>query len=316
MILLDQLLEGLDVGVAPFAICEVRKAASLLMEDGENASLHYVLAGEGVAQTMTGHRFALSPHTVMIAPPGTCMVVSSGEDRGLNLPAPRCEPLPGGWQRMVVGDGGPGIVLACGAVHATHQETTGLFDYLRAPLVDHVADDAAFRDPFHRLLDELAAPRPGTRTLAEMLLMQCLIALLRRHSESGECRVPWLAALDQPQLSSAVTAMLDRPAEAHSLESLARIAGMSRAVFAERFREAFDRTPMEFLKEVRLRRAARLLTTTDLPIKTITARVGFASRSYFSRAFKAFAGHDPARYRAHAAAPAEAIEDCSPAPVV
>lgn len=312
MILLDRLLEGLDVGVSPFAICEVREAASLVMEDARTASLHYVLSGEGVARTAAGTRVSLTPHTVMIAPPGTSIVVSCGEKGGANLPAPRCEPLPGGWQRMVVGDGKPGLILACGAVQATHQATTGLFDYLRAPLVERVADDPAFRDPFHRLLDELAAPRPGTRALAETLLKQCLIALLRRHAEGGECRVAWLAALAQPQLKLALSAMLDRPGEAHTLEGLAGLAGMSRAVFAERFKEAFDRTAMDFLKEVRLRRAAHLLSATDLPVKTVAARVGFASRSYFSRAFKAFTGHDPAGYRAGAGASGEGPGDQSP----
>ena len=42
----------------------------------------------------------------------------------------------------------------------------------------------------------LPDPKPGTKVLAEMLMKQCLIALLRRQSErSGECYVPWLAGL-------------------------------------------------------------------------------------------------------------------------
>ena len=74
---------------------------------------------------------------------------------------------------------------------------------------------------------------------------------------------------------------------------------MSRGAFAEHFREAFGRTPIDSLREIRLRRAAQLLTATDLPVKTIASRVGFESRSYFSRAFKDFAGIDPAGYRAN-----------------
>jgi transcriptional regulator GlxA family with amidase domain len=95
-----------------------------------------------------------------------------------------------------------------------------------------------------------------------------------------------------------IAAVSDRPEADHTLQSLADIAGMSRATFAEHFRKAFGRTPMDHLKEVRLRRAARYLAATDLPVKTVAARVGFDSRSYFSRAFKAFAGIDPAGFRA------------------
>ncbi len=73
----------------------------------------------------------------------------------------------------------------------------------------------------------------------------------------------------------------------------------ARASYAEHFKKAFDRTPMDFLKGVRLRRAAHLLTATDLPVKAIAARIGFDSRSYFSRAFKDFTGVDPAGFRAN-----------------
>ena len=302
--LLDQLLDGLDVSVAAFAICEVRSEASLVLEDDEATSVHYVLSGEGVARSIAGPEFVLRPHTVMIAPPGTCVIVSSNRRPNMVLPAPRCESLPGGWMHATVGDGAPGIRIACGAVRAVHRESTGLFDYLRAPLVECVDDDPAFREPFHRLLDELANPQPGTKTLAEALMKQCLVVLLRRHTESGECRAPWLAALAHPRLGRAISAMLDRPADRFTLQTLADTAHMSRATFAEHFKAAFDRTAMDFLKEIRLRRAGHMLRANDLPVKTVAARVGFSSRSYFSRAFKAFTGVDPATYRANAIAEA------------
>ncbi|MCB1885358.1 MAG: helix-turn-helix transcriptional regulator [Geminicoccaceae bacterium] len=55
---------------------------------------------------------------------------------------------------------------------------------------------------------------------------------------------------------------------------------------------------MEFLKELRLHRATRLLETTDLPVKAVARNVGYDSRSYFSRAFRARYGVDPTAYRA------------------
>lgn len=300
MLLLERLLEGLDVEVAPFAVCEVREGAAFVLEGGTNASLHYILSGAGVARPQAGPAFALSPHTVLVAPPGYDITVACGAGDAARFPQPACEPLPGGWERLRVGAGGHAMIMACGAVRATHREVNGLFDYLREPLVESVGDEAAFRDAFRLLLAELAHPSPGTAELARTLMKQCLIVLLRRHCERGECRVPWLAALEHREFGRVVSAMLDRPEARHSLQSLADLAGMSRAAFAARFRQAFGRPPMQFLKEVRLRRAARLLATTDLPVKAVAARVGFASRSYFSRAFKAFADADPVRFRASA----------------
>lgn len=297
---LDRLLDGLEVGVSAFAICEVRRDATFVLKEETKTAVHYVLAGEGVAWRMTGESTPLSPHTIMIIPPGSGLAVTSDLDRRLNLTQPDCAPLLEGWDHLTVGQGLPGLTLACGFVQATYLQISGLFDYLREPLVISVADDTSFREPFHQLLGELATPKPGTRVLAEMLMKQCLIALLRRHADgSGACQVAWLAAHNNQALGRAISAMLDKPESGHTVQSLADVAGMSRAAYAEHFKKAFGRTPMDFLKEVRLRRAAHLLTATDLPVKAIAARIGFDSRSYFSRAFKDFTGADPASFRSN-----------------
>lgn len=72
---------------------------------------------------------------------------------------------------------------------------------------------------------------------------------------------------------------------------------MSRAAFAERFSQVFDQAPMDFVQRVRLRIAARLLTTTDLPVKIVASTIGYASRSSFSRAFEAIYGAAPTDFR-------------------
>ena len=72
---------------------------------------------------------------------------------------------------------------------------------------------------------------------------------------------------------------------------------MSRSSFAEHFKTTFGRGPMELVKEVRLRQAARLLLTTDSSIKRVARNVGYTSRSYFTRAFTATYGTSPADYR-------------------
>jgi AraC-like DNA-binding protein/mannose-6-phosphate isomerase-like protein (cupin superfamily) len=300
MLTFDQLCRGLEVDVSAFAICEVRKDATFVLSEDKDSAVHYVLSGEGVAWRATGEASELSPHTVMIVPPGSRLTITSDPERRFNLAEPNCEPLAGEWTQLIVGDGSPGLTLACGYVQAHYMQVVELFDYLREPLIQSVAEDRSFREPFHNLLAELAEPRPGTKVLAEMLMKQCLIALLRGQSGAmGECFVPWLAALGDRALGRALATMLDAPEANHTLESLGEIAGMSRGVFAERFKETFGRTAIDCLKEIRLRRAAQLLTATDLPVKTIAFRVGFDSRSYFSRAFKDFSGIDPAGYRAN-----------------
>jgi transcriptional regulator GlxA family with amidase domain len=148
------------------------------------------------------------------------------------------------------------------------------------------------------VLAEFAAPAVGTRALTSALLKQCLVLLLRRRSATPDGVAAWLPVLGDPRLARAVLAMLERPAGPHSLGDLADLAGMGRSAFAGRFSAVLGRPPIEFLKEVRLRRAARLLETTDLPSGWSPSRVGYASRSYFSRAFKELYGTYPAGFRA------------------
>lgn len=51
------------------------------------------------------------------------------------------------------------------------------------------------------------------------------------------------------------------------------------------------------MQKVRLRVAARLLVTTDLPVKVVAQSVGYAGPAPFSRAFRAAYGADPLAYR-------------------
>ena len=94
-----------------------------------------------------------------------------------------------------------------------------------------------------------------------------------------------LESLEDAGLGRALSAMHEQPQHCFSLPELAELAGTSRSVFAVRFAHAIGQSPIEFLKALRLARAAALLARTDLPVKGVAARVGYASRSSFGRAF-------------------------------
>ncbi len=129
------------------------------------------------------------------------------------------------------------------------------------------------------------------------LMDQCLVLIFRRLCDTPECRLPWLNALEDPRMAGVLSSILERPERDHSVESLAEEALMSRSAFAEEFARRFGRTPMAFVRDVRLRRGAELLRGTELSVDAVASRVGFASRSHFSRAFREYFGSSPARFR-------------------
>ena len=295
MILLDRLLDGLDIRVETFALCQVSASEPLTLRRDPRPTVHYSLAGGGRLHAGGLPPIAFGRHSFIVLPP--CMPARLEADASEGVEAwrgpSRCERLPGAGATQETS----AAVLACGRIAATFRGSAGLFDHLSEPIVDDFACDDGICQPFEALLAEIAEPKPGTTALVDGLMRQCLVLLLRRYCESGECRLPWLSALEDPRLGRALVAMLEHPERDFSLAGLAELAGMSRSSFAAHFTETFGRTPIELLKDLRLRRAAELLRTTDLPVKAVAPRVGYASRSYFSRAFKAHYGVDPLAYR-------------------
>ena len=159
------------------------------------------------------------------------------------------------------------------------------------------------------MVEEIARPGVGTAEVTGALMKQCLILFLRKHLTERGVDSPIFRALRDPRLADAVAAVIAAPAAPHTVESLSALCGMSRTAFAERFTAAVGEGPIAFLQRARRRLAAQLLTTTPTPIKAIAASVGYASRSYFSHAFKAAYGVDPTAYRSRCV---EADRDAEP----
>jgi AraC-like DNA-binding protein len=82
------------------------------------------------------------------------------------------------------------------------------------------------------------------------------------------------------------------------VERLARLAGLSRSVFAERFTAMVGHPPMHYLALWRMQIAARLLIDGGAVAATAAA-VGYESEAAFSRAFKRLVGHAPKTWRRH-----------------
>jgi AraC-like DNA-binding protein len=78
---------------------------------------------------------------------------------------------------------------------------------------------------------------------------------------------------------------------------LAAEAALSPTRFHAVFKQAVGVAPMEYLKQLRLTHAQRLLVTTDDTVARIGQRVGYADPFHFSRLFKGATGLSPAHYR-------------------
>ena len=82
-----------------------------------------------------------------------------------------------------------------------------------------------------------------------------------------------------------------------TLDTIAQTTGLSRYYVSHLFKELMNTTFVNYLNELRLTRAAMLLTTTDTPVIEIAGMSGFNNISNFNRAFKMYYETTPSKYR-------------------
>jgi len=81
-----------------------------------------------------------------------------------------------------------------------------------------------------------------------------------------------------------------------SLDQMSRQACFSRYHFLRLFRQAFNKTPHQYLIERRIEKAKELLLN-DLRVTDVCFEVGFQSLGSFSSLFHKYVGHAPINYR-------------------
>jgi transcriptional regulator GlxA family with amidase domain len=121
-----------------------------------------------------------------------------------------------------------------------------------------------------------------------------LITLLRRHCQ------PWVpadSAAPSARISRAIEYMEKNFAERVTLDELAACCHVSRRHFFRLFEQAVGVAPMEYLKKVRLQKAAAMLLTTDSNVTEVAFACGFNDSNYFSSLYHKEFGLSPSRFK-------------------
>src|ERR1700677_891400 len=168
------------------------------------------------------------------------------------------------------------------------------------PPIVHIrkeSDKAAMRWSLERMREELRDPQPGGSLIAQQLAYMMLIQALRLHLADGAgSGVGWLFALADTQMRAAITCMHDNPGHPWTLQKLAESVGMSRSIFALKFKETVGTTPMEYLTRWRMLLAGDRLKNSGDSISAIAVSLGYESESAFGKAFKRVMECSPRQY--------------------
>jgi AraC-like DNA-binding protein len=174
------------------------------------------------------------------------------------------------------------------------------------PRVMRVSDDAngTLSSYVRFALAESKVPRIGGESVLGRLSELMFLHVVRRYLEGlPPEQTDWLSGLRDEPVGRALAALHRNPARAWTLQSLAREAGISRSVLAERFAQFVGHPPIEYLTSWRMQLAANQLRSSTESVAEIANRVGYESEAAFSRAFKKAVGAPPSEWRKTPQAP-------------
>lgn len=235
--------------------------------------LIWVTGGRGFAQ-MADRRIDVEPGSLLLFDPG--VPHEYGND-----------PRPGGaWDILWAHFTGP-------AASAAFTELRRAGDNpLRVPL----PVDATIAQRFHELVAAqhlLGGDEPHHRYLHGCLLIGLIGLMTHRAHLARQPAAP--DRFDQAQkLQAYVEAHLREPIR---VEDLAKTVHLSPRQLSRRFGELFGVSPMRYVIDQRLAKAASMLEQTTMPVKQVAFTVGFEDAAHFCRLFARSTGKPPTAYR-------------------
>ncbi len=138
---------------------------------------------------------------------------------------------------------------------------------------------------------------PGFEFLAREGLSR-LVFLLSAHRPAAKRPPSEKALRDGERIKAMLRFIHEHGSEELTVDRIAQSAAVSGSECLRCFRSMIGTTPMQYVKQFRVRRAAELLEATEEKVADIGAACGFQEASYFARTFRALMGKTPGQYRA------------------
>lgn len=270
------------------------------------ARFHFVHRGNCMMLiNETGEKFALEQGDLVIVPHGAAHALYSGHEvTPTILPLDRVLEESGfkGEGVLVYGEGNDDreTQLICGHFSFAKQARHILFERLpsciRIPNYGQTA--GRWMEASLRVIgDEAGQSNFGGDLIALKMSEVIFTQALRAFVESQGAEQTALSGFADRQLSRALNAFHKEPSRNWTIEGMARIAGLSRTGFAQRFVKKMGVTPMQYLTSWRMQIARHALAEQGMNVTDVASMTGYASESAFTRVFKREVGATPAAYR-------------------
>lgn len=286
--------------------------AKYFATDKEHVIVYHLLTeGRASLRLERGERLALTAGDIVMLPHGDRHIIENGAaSQTLNDEEHLADILSQGLKLWRIGGGGEITKFVCGYM-ACDPRLSQIFLNGMPPIFKvNLRNDASGRwleNAIRFSVDQANMSAPGEEALLAKLSEVLFVETLRAYiAQLPAEQTGWLGGARDSVVAKALALMHKSPAHPWTIAALAKEAGISRSVLAERFRHYLNESPMAYLTRWRLQLGAKMLESTSYSVAQIALEVGYESEAAFNRAFKREFTVPPARFRsqsrsAHAA---------------
>lgn len=161
-----------------------------------------------------------------------------------------------------------------------------------------IRGDARVRELFLRIFAEQQERREGHRPLCRALVTELLVYLCRHYvTETMPAKELLQRRRDLERLEPALDYIEHHYAERISVAQLAELLCLSPDRLGHLFRDGVGQAPLQYINEIRLRKAMNILKTEEHTVTEVAQAVGFFDYNHFGRQFRRRYGCTPNQVR-------------------
>ena len=161
-----------------------------------------------------------------------------------------------------------------------------------------IRGDATIRNMMADIFDEYQGQKLGYRALCRARITELMVYLSRHYAvESVAAKDTVQRRRDLERLQPALDYIEKNYADRISVAQLAHLLCLSPDRLGHLFRDGVGQAPLQYINEIRLRKAMNLLKTEEYTVTEVAQAVGFFDYNHFGRLFRRRYGCTPNQVR-------------------
>jgi transcriptional regulator GlxA family with amidase domain len=149
----------------------------------------------------------------------------------------------------------------------------------------------------HLFLEELRYRQSGYKYMAESLSLLIAGNLIRQIKHNLPSKPHNILKSNEENIKKVIDYMNENYTAGVSCAEMANLIKMDKFGFIRSFKAQTSKTPYEYLLDLKIEKAKKMLKASEYSITEISMLCGFSSHSHFTSTFKKKAGISPTEYR-------------------